>query len=106
MRVSGSQTKRAISQAKHAIGLKLGGRLELIKYTLNLIFIKKSHMAGFPIDGHIYALCKHLHVVVLEGNNIMAPLTLHFHYTLSVQYHYYKVVSKWPDKFSQRVNIF
>ena len=29
MRVSGSQTKRAISKAKRAIGLKLGGRLAL-----------------------------------------------------------------------------
>ena len=52
MRVARSQTKRAISNAKHAIGLKLGGRLAYQIY-IKLDFHKKSHMAGFPKSGHI-----------------------------------------------------
>ena len=57
MRVARSQTKRAISNAKHAIGLKLGGRLALGYRTyqiyIKLDFHKKSHKAGFLIDSHI-----------------------------------------------------
>ena len=59
MRVARSQTKRAISNAKHAIGLKLGGRLALgraYQIYIKVDFHKKSHMAGFLIDGHNLAI--------------------------------------------------
>ena len=47
MHVVRSQTKHAISKAKHAIGLRLGGRQEIIKYTSNLIFTKNPIYGGF-----------------------------------------------------------
>ena len=48
MVVARSQTKRAISKARHAIGLRVSSRVELIKDASNSVFTKNPIRRVFP----------------------------------------------------------
>ena len=83
MCVARSQTKLAISKAKHTIGLKPSSRVELIKDIVHY-FHKKSHMPGFLIDGHIY--CMHMRDALYYITFIFTPRSNLYTHIMPVKY--------------------